>query len=143
MEVSSSMNDVLTSIFNKFDLILGGAVTLLGKWAWDRQSKGSKPLSIDGDNVDLNSPLTNRDTVMIWLTERIHKAKGEMEIPIVQNRTLVDELRIKQAYLEKDHEAFKKESAERVARLHDHIDARSDKIEKKLDSLTERIFNKV
>jgi hypothetical protein len=130
MEASSSMNEVLTSIFNKFDLILGGAVTLLGKWAWDKQTKGSKPLSIDGDSVDLTSPLTTRDTVMIWLTDRVHKAKNEMEVPILKIGALAEELKIKQAYLEKDHEAFKLESAARVARLHDHIDMRSDKIEK-------------
>lgn len=136
MESTPPAADLLTSIINKFDLILGGIVTLLGKVAWDKR-KAQKPLSISGDDVELSSTITPRDSVMIWLTDRVHKVREEVNAPIIKNAGVIEELRLRTAFLETDSREFKIATAANIEKLHDHIDRRSDKLEELIEKLRE------
>lgn len=131
----------LIALIDKLDILIAAILGILGKFFYDKQRNGKKPVSISGEDTTLDSTITHRDSVMIWLTDRIHKVINEVTPLITRNSAAIEELKIKQTYLERDLIEQKKENAERIARLHAHIDERADKLEDKIDAINERLLN--
>lgn len=133
----STTGEITTALFNKLDLVIGFIVALLGKLGWDKAQK-HKRMPIDGADVDLSSQITPRDTVMIWLTDRVHKLRGDLDIPINRVTTTSEELKLRVTFLENDAKDFKASTASSIARIHDHIDNRCDRLENLIEKIREK-----
>lgn len=131
-------NDLWVAILNKIDLVLGAIAGLIAKLTWDKAKNGKKH-DISGDAaVELSSSLTQRDTVMIWLTDRVHKVKDELNAPIAKVGGEIDQLKLRATQFEKELAEQKTDFAQKVVRLHDHIDTRSNRIEDLIEKLREK-----
>lgn len=120
--------------------ILGSViVALLGKLGWDKHQKSLKQATIRDEEVTLDSPISHKDSVMIWLTDRVHRVINEVNIPITKNTASIEELKIRSAYQEKELENQKSENATKIARIHEHIDKRFDKLDERLDKVDELV----
>jgi hypothetical protein len=135
----SITTDVTTAVFHKLDLIIGAILALLGKLGWDKVRKDQKRLPVDGaGEVTLDSQISNRDTVMIWLTDRVHKVKNELDAPITRLSATTEELKIRTAFLEADAKDFKISTQQSIARIHDHIDNRCDRLETLIEKVRDK-----
>lgn len=120
--------------------ILTGFLTKLGL---DKYQKRKRLETIEnGGELSLNSQLSERETVLLYMQRQIDAAKSGLRnefapmIIALQNDAMNTKLRMD--LFEKNSERDREEFKESVKEVHNHIDERHNRLEDKFDRFIER-----
>lgn len=123
------------------EAILGIIGGLLAKLGWDKRKKSQREQELESSdpNLTLDSRITPNQSVLLYLSNRVHALRDELSPKFNVVNTDILKLDLRMSQVEKDLLEMGARIDKALVEMNNHIDDRYDRIETKQDKIEAKL----